>query len=341
MTAAFGAATPGGGVQVLTVGREPGPVLRVLDLGATMHSLEVTGGDGVRRNVILGHPTAQEYLDSGDHIGGTIGRYANRIAGGRFTLDGVQRAVGVNDRGNNLHGGPDGFDRRWWEVVEHDEEHVLLALESPDGDQGFPGRVRATARFTVRGDQVRLDLGATTDAPTVVNLTSHTYLNLAGRGTVEDHLVSVPARRYTPVDGTGIPLGGHADVAGTPFDLREPVVLGPVVRTSHPQVVRAQGIDHNLLPDGEGLRPVATVESTSGRIRLVLHSDQPGLQVYTGNFLDGTSRGTDGSLLRQGDGLALEPQRFPDTPNRPDFGSADLRPGQEYSSVIVWAWQRV
>jgi len=230
-----------GPVRRITIGQAPGPVLQVLDLGATMHSLEVTCGDGVRRNVLLGHATPQEYLDSTDYLGGTIGRYANRIAAGRFTLEGVEYQLGTHDRGNHLHGGPDGFDRRVWEVVDVGESHVRLRLESPAGDQGFPGLLRVGARFEVTGDQVRLDLEATTDAPTLVNLTSHAYVNLAGAGSIDDHVLLVRAARFTPVDDTGIPVGGHAPVEGTPFDLRHPTLLGPAVREPHPQVVSAGG----------------------------------------------------------------------------------------------------
>ena len=328
-----------GQVRRIRIGRAPGPELQVLDLGATVHTLEVTCGDGVRRNVLLGHPTPQEYLDSTAYIGATIGRYANRIAGGRFTLDGVEHQLGTHDRGNHLHGGPEGFDRRVWEIVDVEDDHVRLELESPDGDQGYPGWMRVSARFGVTGEAVRLDLEATADAATLVNLTNHAYFDLAGTNNVDDHVLTVRADRYTPVDDTGIPIAGHAPVHGTPFDLRQPTMLGAVVRQPHPQVVSARGIDHNLVPDGDGLRAVATLQSAHARLRLVLSTDQPGLQVYTGNFLDGSTRGTDGRLLRQGAGIALEPQRFPDTPNRPEFGSAALYPGEIYRSTIVWTWE--
>lgn len=328
-----------GPVQRVTIGRAPGPVLQVLDLGATMHSLEVTGGDGVRRNVLLGHAEPQEHLDSAAYLGATIGRYANRIAAGRVVVDGASYELGLNDRGNHLHGGLEGFDRRVWQISDLGESEVTLSLVSPDGDQGYPGTLRVSARFSVAEDEVRLDLEATTDAATLVNLTSHSYLNLAGAGSIDDHVLRLPASRFTPVDGTGIPTGGHRSVDGTPFDFRDGAEIGPRVREPHPQVVAARGIDHNVVVDGVGLRTVATLESERARLRLVLSSDQPGLQVYTGNFLDGSSVGTDGRLLRQGAGIALEPQLFPDTPNHPDFGSAELRPGDTYRSRIVWAWQ--
>ncbi|MBD8608766.1 galactose mutarotase [Aeromicrobium sp. CFBP 8757] len=325
-------------VQVVTIGRAPGVELQVLDLGATVHRLDVTGGDGVRRNVVLGHPTPQEHLDSTFYIGGTIGRYANRIADGRFELDGVGHEVGTNDRGHSLHGGPDGFDRRTWSVERHDDTSVELALTSPDGDQGFPGEVRATVTFTVVDDRVDVVMTATTSAPTVVNMTSHVYFNLAGEGagTADEHLLRVAAERYTPVDAAGIPEGDHAAVEGTPFDLREPTVVGEAVRSAHPQVVAASGIDHNYVLDGSGSRVVAQLDCPTTRTRLELTSDQPGLQVYTGNFLDGQRRSTSGVLLRQGDGIALEPQTFPDSPNHPEWPSAELRPGQTYTSHLSW-----
>jgi galactose mutarotase-like enzyme len=327
-----------GPVDRITIGAAPGPRLRVLDLGATVQTLEIQCGDGVRRNVVLGHPTAQDYLDSTHYIGAAIGRYANRIAGGRFTLDGVPVQVGVHDRGNHLHGGPDGFDRRTWEVVDRDESSVTFRLHSTDGDQGFPGNVTAEVRYTVLDDGVRIDFTATTDAPTVVNLTSHAYFNLSGEGTgtAEDHLLQVDADHYLPVDETGVPPGGLAPVAGTPFDLRTPTVVADAVRTAHPELRASQGIDHNYAPEGQGLRRVAVLEAPRTRTRMELFSDQPGLQVYTGNFLDGTVPGTGAALYRQGDGIALEPQLFPDSPNHAEFASPVLRAGETYSAAMQW-----
>ena len=327
-----------GPVTVVVLGEEPGPRLEVMDLGATTHSLVVTGGDGVRRNVVLGHPTAAHYLGSTAYLGATVGRYANRIAGGAFSLDGRPVRLGVNDRGNTLHGGPDGFDRRLWSVVDGDDTTVLLRLESPDGDQGFPGAVVAEVRYTVLTDAVRIELTASTDAPTVVNLTNHSYFNLRGEGSgsAEGHLLQVQADHFLPVDATGIPLGDLAPVEGTPFDLRTPKRVGDVVRRDHPQLLDARGIDHNVAPDGGGLRRVATLADPETGTTLDLVSDQPGLQVYTGNFLDGSLVGTSGGLYRQGDGIALEPQLFPDSPNHPSFASPVLRPGERYRAVSEW-----
>jgi len=334
----YGRMPDGRDVHVLTLGSAPGPVVEVLTLGAAVHRLAVTGGDGERRNVVLGHPDVAERLAGGDYVGGTIGRYANRIAAGRFVLDGREVRVGTHDRGNSLHGGPRGFDVRLWDVVEHTRDDVVLTMTSADGDQGFPGAVTARVRYRVEGHTVSVVMEATTDATTVVNLTNHAYFNLSGEGagTVDDHVLVVAADEFTPVDDTGIPLGGHAAVAGTPFDFRRPGAIGPALRTEHPQVVVARGIDHNFVVRGTGLRHAATLASPGTATRLELWSDQPGLQVYTGNFLNGTSRSTGGGRYRQGDGIALEPQLFPDSPNRPEWPSSVLQPGQTYRSELEW-----
>jgi galactose mutarotase-like enzyme len=334
----FGRLPDGRPVHVLVIGRPPGPVLHLLDLGATVHRLEVTGGDGQRRNVTLNHDSPAGYLGSTTYLGATVGRYANRIAGGRFTFDGRLVEVGVNDRGHHLHGGPDGFDRRLWTVAEHGPDDAVLTLVSPDGDQGFPGTLRVSARFRTGADAVRIDLEATTDRPTVVNLTNHAYFNLDGdtAGTIDEHELQLAADRYTPVDASGIPLDAAADVAGTPFDFRIPAPIGPAIRADHDQVRAARGIDHNVVLRATPGRPAAVLTSARTATRLELHTDQPGLQVYTGNFLDGRHRSASGRLLRQGDGIALEPQRFPDTPNHPEFPPARLDPGEVYRAAIEW-----
>jgi galactose mutarotase-like enzyme len=334
----FGQLPDGRDVRLLTIGAEPGPVVEVLTLGATVHRLVVACGDGERRNVVLGHPDVEERLASGDYIGGTIGRYANRIAGGRFTLDGQDVEVRTHDRGHSLHGGPDGFDVRLWDVESHEADAVVLSLMSPDGDQGFPGTVDARVRYELEGQVVRVTMQATTDATTVVNLTNHAYFNLDGEGagTIDDHQLVVEADELTPVDATGVPTGGHAPVDDTPFDFRTTKPIGPAVRTEHPQVVDARGIDHNLVVRGSGLRRAAALTSPTTRTTVELWSDQPGLQVYTGNFLDGTRRSTSGGRYRQGDGVALEPQLFPDSPNRPQWPSATLRPGETYAAHLEW-----
>ncbi len=339
----FGELPGGRPVHRLVLGSEPGVELHLLTLGSTIHRLRVTGGDGQRRDVALGYADVGSYLEGTYYLGAVVGRYANRVAHGRAVVGGSEVELGTNDRGHHLHGGPDGFDQRLWEVVDAGPDHAHLRLVSPDGDQGFPGEVTVDAHWSVSGDEVRLDLEATTDAETLVNLSSHLYLNLEGDGlegatTIDDHVLAVPAATYLPVDDTGIPLGDPEPVEGTPFDLRAGRRLGDVARTAHPQTAAAQGVDHDLVVDGQGLRTVATLTSPATRTRMTLTSDQPGLQVYAGDFLDGSSPSRTGRLLRQGDGVALEPQLHPDSPHHPDWPSAVLRPGETYRSQIRWSF---
>ena len=337
----FGETPDGRPVERITIGSAPGVVVDVLTLGATAHRVEVAGRDGVRRDVVLGRDTVADLLGVDGFLGATIGRYANRIARGRFTLDGEPVVVATSDRGNSLHGGPDGWDKRLWTVESSTPTSVTLSLVSPDGDQGFPGEVSARVTYAVDGSVVRITHEATTTAPTVVNMTNHSYFNLDGdgAGTIDGHALAVYADHYTPVDATGIPLGDHAPVDGTPFDLRTPTLLGPVLRVDDPQLADAAGIDHNFVIVGSGLRPVALLSSPSTGISLELHSDQPGLQVYTGNVLTGPGRA--GWRYRAGDGIALEPQLAPDTPNRPSWPSARLAPGETYRSVLEWHFRAI
>lgn len=302
--------------QTLVLGAAPGPVVEVLPLGATVHRLEVTGGDGVRRNVVLGHATTEERLSGRDYLGATVGRYANRIAGGRLEIDGTTYALDAHDRGNLLHGGGDGFDRRIWEVVDADPDRARLRLVSPDGDQGFPGRLVAEIEYAVTETGVRMTITAETDAPTVCNLTHHGYANLDGAesGSIDGHRLTVPADLYTPVDDTAIPLAEHAPVAGTRFDLRDGPLLSDV-----------GAVDHNFVVRGSGMRTMATLDSPGTRTRLEIRSHQPGLQVYTGD-----------ALGRPRTGVALEPQLFPDSPHHPEWPSAVLRPGESYRHVLEW-----
>jgi len=334
----FGALPDGRPVRKIVLGSAPGPVLSLLDLGATVQGLQVTCGDGHRRDVVLGQGSVAEYLASSDYLGATVGRYANRIAGGRLDLGGEEVQLGTNDRGNLLHGGPDGFDSRLWQLGEHSSTEARLSLESPDGDQGFPGAVRVEVHFEVAGDSVRVAFVATTDATTVVNLTNHAYFNLdgVGTGTVDDHELTVLADEYLPVDDTGIPLGGFAPVAGTPLDFRSPARVGTAARSGDEQVVRMSGIDHNFVLRGSGMRRVATLSSRRTGTTLELSTDRPGLQVYTGNGLDGSRPSAGGGRHRQGDGIALEPQLFPDTPHHPDWPTAMLLPGETFRAALEW-----
>jgi aldose 1-epimerase len=335
-TRSFGEMPEGTPVTAYQLTSGHGPVLTVLDLGATVQSLAWGAG---QPSIVLGYDDVSAYLSpDNDYQGAVVGRYANRIAGARFSLDGSTHQLDANDGENTLHGGHRGYDRRVWTLVAHSDSSLTLELVSPDGDQGFPAHLSVQARYDVAKDSVSLTLTATCDRRTVVNLTNHSYFNLAADGaSVDDHLLEVQADWYLPVDEGSIPLGHLEEVAGTPFDLRAAARLGDRVREAHPQVRQARGIDHSYQLRGSGLRRVAVLaEPKTGR-RLTVLTDQPALQVYTGNFLDGATVAGN-RLLRQGDGIALETQHFPDSPNRPEFPSTVLRPGEEYVSTTVYGF---
>ncbi|MFB7651654.1 MULTISPECIES: aldose epimerase family protein [unclassified Streptomyces] len=321
-----------------------GTRMRVLSYGGAVQSLEIPDRRGRHANVSLGFDHLDDYVARSPHFGALIGRYGNRIAKGRFTLDGRRYQLSVNDGENSLHGGALGFDHRVWDVepfTDGPDVGLVLHYTSVDGEMGYPGtlRVRVTYTLTRRGDW-RIDYAATTDRATVVNLTSHVYWNLAGEGsgTVEDHELSIAASRYTPTDAGLIPTGELARVSGTPFDFRRGKPVGRDIRDDHPQLVTAKGFDHNwVLDKGVTDRPehVATLRDPGSGRTLRIATDQPGLQFYSGNFLDGTLTGTGGALYRQGDALCLETQHFPDAPNQPSFPSTVLRPGQTYRTSTV------
>ncbi|WP_052852249.1 aldose epimerase family protein [Streptomyces avicenniae] len=338
----FGTLADGTEVHRWTLERG-GTLLRVLSYGGIVQTLERPDRAGQSANVSLGFDDLEPYTTVSPYFGALIGRYANRVAGGSFTLDGDKHRLPVNDGPNTLHGG-DGFHRRVWDVEPAGEHGLTLRLTSQDGDQGFPGtlRVRVEYRLGPEGE-LRIDYRATTDAPTVVNLTSHVYFHLGGEGggSVADHRLGLAAAHYTPVDGTLIPTGEVAPVAGTPFDFRRAKPLGRDLRAGHPQLLRAQGYDHNLVLDkGVTAAPehAATLyDPGSGRV-LTVATTEPALQLYSGNSLDGTLTGPSGRAYRQGDALCLETQHFPDSPNHPAFPSTVLRPGETYSSATVYAF---
>ncbi|GGP98941.1 aldose epimerase family protein [Streptomyces mutabilis] len=321
-----------------------GTRMKVLSYGGVVQSLEVPDRRGRYANVSLGFDNLDDYVARSPHFGALIGRYGNRIAEGRFTLDGKEYQLSVNDGENSLHGGALGFDYRVWDVepfTEGSDVGLVLHYTSVDGEMGYPGTLKAKVTYTLtRRGEWRIDYEATTDKATVVNLTSHVYWNLAGEGsgTVEDHELSIAASRYTPTDAGLIPTGELAKVSGTPFDFRRAKPIGRDIRDAHPQLVTAKGFDHNwVLDKGITERPehIATLRDGASGRTLRIATDQPGLQFYSGNFLDGTLTGTGGSLYRQGDALCLETQHFPDSPNQPSFPSTVLRPGQTYRTTTV------
>ncbi|MEU9979393.1 aldose epimerase family protein [Streptomyces sp. NPDC051014] len=321
-----------------------GTRLKVLSYGGIIQSLEIPDRHGRYANVSLGYDNLAAYVAGTTFFGATIGRYGNRIAKGQFTLDGKSHQLSVNDGVNSLHGGAKGFNTKVWDVegfTSGSDVGLHLHYTSVDGEMGYPGTLRTKVTFTLdRHGDWTIDYRATTDRPTVVNLTNHTYWNLAGEGTgtIEDHELTIAAGRYTPTDAGLIPTGELAAVSGTPFDFRRGKPVGRDIRAGHPQQVQAKGFDHNwVLDKGVTARPehIATLRDPRSGRTLEIATDQPGVQFYSGNFLDGTLTGTSGRTYRQGDGLCLETQHFPDSPNHPAFPSTVLRPGQTYRSRTV------
>ncbi|MDN3260595.1 aldose epimerase family protein [Streptomyces sp. CSDS2] len=321
-----------------------GTRMKVLSYGGVVQALELPDRHGRYANVVAGFGDLADYAAQSPYFGALIGRYGNRIDAGRFTLDGKPYQLDVNDGGNSLHGGAKGFDKRVWDVepfAEGTDVGLRLRYTSADGEMGYPGTLRTQVAYTLtRHGDWRIDYEATTDKATVVNLTSHVYWNLAGEGSgsIEDHELSIAAARYTPTDAGLIPTGELARVAGTPFDFRHAKPVGRDLRAGHEQLVLAQGYDHNwVLDKGITARPehVATLRDPHSGRTLKIATDQPGLQFYSGNFLDGTLTGTSGRTYRQGDALCLETQHFPDSPNQPEFPSTVLRPGRTYRTTTI------
>jgi len=343
----FGTLPDGRTVEEVTLTNGKGVTARILSWGALLRTLDVPDRAGTPPDVVLGYNDLAGYLAKPKYFGASVGRYANRVRAGRFTLDGQTYALATNDGPNALHGGAAGFDKRLWTITAvtgGTAPSVTLRYVNPDGEEGYPGTLSATATYRLdEANTLTVTYEATTDRPTIVNLTNHSFFNLAGEGagrSILDHVLTIPAERYTPVDATLIPTGAHLPVAGTPFDFRKPTVIGAHIRAGRDVlIVRGRGYDHNWMvtdaPTADP-HPVARVEDPhSGRI-LEIGSNQPGVQFYAGNFLDATAVGKSGLAYRQSDALALEPELVPDTPNQPAFGSARLDPGQTYRNTITY-----
>lgn len=342
----------GAAVYRYTLAAGNGLKVRILTYGGIVQTVEVPDRHGRPVNLALGFATLDDYVahnspaaGGGVYFGALIGRYANRIAKGTFTLDGVAYHIPINNNGNALHGGTVGFDQKiWTPSVSSGRDSVSLRLEyvSPNGEMGFPGTLTTQATYTLdnRG-RLTLTFHATTDQPTVVNLTNHTYWNLAGEssGNIYGQLLYLNADHFTPVDSTQIPTGQVASVHGTPMDFTRPTPIGAHIAVNDPQLLIGQGYDVNWVvngPAGGAPRLAArAVDPHSGRI-LTIHTTQPGIQFYSGNFLTGTLVGTGNTVYRQSYGFALETQNFPDAPNHPNFPSAVLRPGQVYRQTSVY-----
>jgi len=338
----YGITGDGRPVVAYTLANAAGMRVRILTLGCIIARLEVPDRNGKSANVVLGSDSVDGYLHRSPHFGAIAGRYANRIARGRFAIDGIEYQLDINAPPNALHGGRHGFDKVVWQAESLGGEVLGLRYLSPDGEQGFPGNlaVEVTYRLGTAND-LRIDYVATTDKPTIVNLTNHSYFNLAGEGSgdVLEHIVSIAADQFTPADATQIPTGEIRSVAETPFDFTQPRAIGERIRMADEQLLIAHGYDHNWVlraPAGDGPRQAARAfEPRSGRILDVL-TNAPGLQFYTGNGLDGALAGPSGRAYRQSDAFCFETQQFPDAPNQPGFPSTTLQPGERFRSTTIF-----
>jgi aldose 1-epimerase len=338
----FGTMPTGEPVYIYTLHNSKGAEARIMTYGGIVVSLKMPDKKGQFNDVVLGFDNLDSYIKSSPYFGALIGRYGNRIAGGKFTLDGETYNLPINDGPNTLHGGTKGFDKRLWEAKAHksaDGPQLILHYLSKDGEEGFPGNLDVTAVYTLTDDNaLRLEYTATTDKDTVLNLTHHGYFNLAGSGDILSHVVMIPASHYTPVDATLIPTGELAPVENTPFDFRKPTPIGARIGEDNEQLKFGKGYDHNWVIDkkfGDLTLMARVTEPTSGRV-MEVWSTEPGLQFYSGNFLDGTLIGKYGWVYEHRDAFCMEPQHYPDSPNKPQFPTTELKPGEVYHNLIMY-----
>jgi aldose 1-epimerase len=344
--APFGRLPDGTNVDGYTITNSRGTTLHVITYGGIITSLRTADRAGAVEDIVLGFDSLAGYLKDSPYFGAIVGRYANRIAKGRFTLDGKTYQLPVNNGQNSLHGGTRGLDKVVWDAQQFEHAHsagVVLTHVSPNGDQGYPGRLSLRVTYTLDDDnRLTIDYHATTDKATPINISQHSYFNLTGgakRGILA-HVLQLDASRYTPVDSTLIPTGALPSVAGTPFDFRKPTAIGARIGEPNEQLKIAGGYDHNWVLDRKGTgqtRAAHVVEPTSGRT-LDVTTDQPGVQFYSGNFLDGTITGKGGRVYGHRFGFCLETQHFPDSPNHPSCPSTILKPGQQFNSRTVFTF---
>lgn len=331
-------------MELFTLKNPAGMEVRVTNYGGIVTSLKVPDREGKFDDVVLGYDSLAGYLKSTPYFGAIVGRYANRIGKAQFALDGKTYQLAANDGPNTLHGGIKGFDKAVWQADTFErpgESGLVLTLVSPDGEEGFPGAVALKVTYTLTDkNELAFDYHATTGKPTIINLTHHGYFNLggAGAGDILGHELTINADRFTPVDATLIPTGVLASVAGTPFDFRSKTAIGARIDANDPQIKLGGGYDHNYVLNRQGSELVLAArveEPQTGRL-MEVSTTEPGMQLYTGNFLDGSITGKSGHAYRRRNGLCLETQHFPDSPNKPAFPSTTLRPGEEFNSRTVY-----
>ncbi len=338
----FGKTADGTEVFLYTLKNKAGMQVQISDFGGVVYSLTAPDRKGKLDDIVLGWDSVADYEKQGPYFGALIGRYANRIAGGKFTLEGKPIQVTVNDPPNMLHGGKIGFDKRVWQVIDDKSPNVFhLRYLSKDGEEGFPGNVTADVVYTLTdNNELKIEYTATTDKPTVINLTNHAYFNLKGQGNGEivDHVLQLKASKFTPVDKNLIPTGELKPVAGTPFDFVKPTKLSAHIGDNDQQLKFGLGFDHNWVLDngGKSLAVAAVLsEPTTGRT-VVVSTDQPGIQFYSGNHMDNGMKGKGGKTYNFRYGLCLETQHYPDSPNHPAFPSTELKPGQKYHTTTIY-----
>ncbi len=339
-SAPFGFLPDGRAATLYTLTNAAGLIVRISDFGAIITEIHAPDRNGRLADIVLGFDSVAPYVGDSPYFGALIGRYANRIRDGRFALDGRIVELPANNGKNHLHGGPGGFHKVLWNARPFEQDDAVglaMTYRSPDGEQGYPGTLEVKVVYELHGEnELIMTFDAVTDQPTPVNLTQHSYFNLAGEGDILSHRLTIAADAFTPIDASAIPLGYLAAVAGTPFDFRLPRPIGERIGDADEQLMNGRGYDHNFVLNQQGAHQETLAarlhEPRSGRV-LELHTEEPGLQFYSGNFLDASLKGKHGRVYGFRSGLCLEPQHFPDSPNQPAFPSTILRPGQEYATV--------
>jgi aldose 1-epimerase len=338
---AFGKTPDGQNIDLYTLTNKNGMQVAITNFGGIVVGIKVADRHGKAGDVVLGYDSLDGYVSDKAYFGAIVGRYGNRIAQGKFTLDGATYTLARNNGENSLHGGTKGFNKAVWEareVAAKDGPSMELTYTSKDGEEGYPGNLAVKVVYTLtERNELKIDYSATTDKKTVLNLTNHSYFNLNPAGSdILRHVLMIDADKFTPVDSGLIPTGELKSVAGTPFDFRKPTAIGERIEQDDEQLKLGKGYDHNFVLKGKGVELAArVVEPTTGRVLEVL-TDQPGVQFYSGNFLDGTARGKGGKVYQQRSAFCLETQHFPDSPNHPKFPTTELKPGEKYRSTTIY-----